>query len=174
MPARGAQRVGCWAESHGSWWRHRSDWWAASGGGWAESDGSPWNGTPWRTTPAARWRRVRVRKRKWRKGPNAVVVHGIVEWLRIMSFIIYHEFPWTPRRHFGRCAMNCGCCRVELIVVSSPEDCEGMGVCEVCYDGWTLTTVSRAFRDMTQKYAREQLHLDQVVVGRRLVVGRLE
>ena len=104
---------------------------------------------------------MRVRKRKWRKGPNAVVVLGIVEWLRIMSFIIYHEFPWTPRRHFGWCGMNCRCCRVEAIDFSSPEDCEGMGVCEVCYDGWTLTTVSRAFRDMTQKYARQQLHLDQ-------------
>ena len=134
MPARGAQRVGCWAESHGSGWRHQRDWWAASGGGWAESDGSPWNGTPWRTTPAARWRRVRVRKRKWRKCPTAVVVLGMVEWLRIMSFIIFHDFPWTPRRHFGRCGMNCGCCRFEVTGQS--------GNCEPCYDGWILTMVS--------------------------------
>ena len=132
MPARGAKRVG-----HGSCLRAQSHWWTARGGE-TESDG------------AVRGRRAGARVRMY---SYDTVLGMEPPGLLIMSFIIFHEFPWTPRRHFGRCGQSCGCCRSH-----NPEDGRN---CEECYDGWTLTTVSRAFRDMTQKYARQQLHLDQ-------------
>ena len=49
--------------------------------------------------------------------------------------------------------MNCGCCRVEATGQS--------GNCEPCYDGLILTMVSRAVRDMAQRYMRRQLYYDQ-------------
>ena len=132
MPARGAKRVG-----HGSCLRAQSHWWTARGGE-TESD------------EAVRGRRVVARVRMY---SYDTVLGMEPPGLLIMSFIIFHDFPWTARRHFGWCGQSCGCCRSH-----NPEDGEN---CEECYAGWILTTVSRGFRDMTQKYARKQLHLDQ-------------
>ena len=55
----------------------------------------------------------------------------------------YRAMIWFPRRHFGRCGKSCGCCRARAY------DDVVLGVCPECYDGWTFSTLSKAFRIAT-------------------------
>ena len=54
----------------------------------------------------------------------------------------YRAMTWFPRGHFGRCGQSCGCCRAH-----NAED-SFIG-CPECNNGWTFSTLSKAFRIAT-------------------------
>ena len=54
----------------------------------------------------------------------------------------YRAMMWFPRGHFGRCGQSCGCCRAH-----NWED--AYTGCPECYNGWTFSTLSKAFRIAT-------------------------
>ena len=56
----------------------------------------------------------------------------------------YRAMMWFPRGHFGRCGQSCGCCRAR-----TGDDLVVFGCCPECYNGWTFSTLSKAFRIAT-------------------------
>ena len=59
----------------------------------------------------------------------------------------YKATTWRPRSHYGRCPYkSCGCCRA-LDVRDANKGCQE------CYAGWTLTTLSKFFRKVTNLQA---------------------
>ena len=72
-------------------------------------------------------------------------------WLAVLPFLVAHTGdaqPWRPRTHWGWCGQSCPCCRAQQI-----EDWPTG--CQACIDAWTLTTLSKVFRELLPVVARQ-------------------
>ena len=87
----------------------------------------------------SRWRRT---QRGDGEGISMASIEKAIEsFPMILEFLLTHpEEPffdgWTKRNHYGNCGQSCLCCRGH-----NYEDAHWSG-CEICVEGWTLTTVS--------------------------------
>ena len=62
----------------------------------------------------------------------------------IAPFLLHHPASWrpnAPKRHFGFCGQDCGCCRSH-----NPADAAEGCNCQCCFTGWKLSRVSTSMR----------------------------
>ena len=82
--------------------------------------------------------------------PRIGMAHTPLGHDQVLEYVLWHgPWRWKRRGHWGGCGQSCGCCRSH-----TNEDAQPEANCICCYEGWVLSTVSKAIKKAANRCAQ--------------------